>query len=425
MHSDEAPQGSTARLARIVPPLLLRVPFRRYWTAQTISYLGDQVTFVALPLIAVLALDASAGEVSILSAAGTLPNLLFALHAGVFVDRFGRRRKLMIATDLLRAGLLVTVPVAYWAGLLSMAHLYVVAFLTGALAVVFGICANSLFTALVDRRDFVPANSLVKGSYYFSWAAGPPAGGALVQLLSGPIALLADVVSFLGSALLLRSIAPEEPPRLKAGRDHLREGFAFIRRVPALLAKFLVDAGLNFFYTIYFTLLLLFAIDELHLPAVATGFVLAAGAVGALIGSTVTTRVTSRIGVGWAFLGGGFLYLGALVLVPIAHGPVWLTTGILVVAELLSGIGLMVCDIAGSSIQQALTPDRVRGRVQGVFMVFNNGSRPLGALLAGVLGTWLGLRTTFLVAVLGGLVCVLLVVPSSIRRMRELPEEAA
>lgn len=416
--------GLRARLWSMTPPLLQQTSFRRFWTAQTISYFGDQITFVALPLTAVLALHANAAQVGLLSAAGSLPSLIFALHAGAFVDQFGRRRKMMILADLLRAALLLTVPITYWLGQLTIQHLYIVAFLTGSLAVVFGICANSLFVALVPRDDFVRGNSLVKGSYYLSWVAGPTAGGALIQAVSGPISILCDVVSFIGSALLLRSISPEEPPRIKAGRGHLSEGFLFIRRASALLAKFFIDASLNFFYTIYFTLLFLFAAKELRLSALAIGLVLAAGAVGAVVGSALTTRVSLRIGVGPAFLVGSFIYPGALVLAPIAGGPQWLAAGLLVIAEFTSGVGLMICDISGSSIQQALTPDRLRGRVQGAFMLFNNGFRPFGALLGGALGTWLGLRPTLWVASIGGVLSVMLILPSSIRRMRTLPEEA-
>ncbi|MFH8442208.1 MFS transporter [Streptomyces sp. NPDC018026] len=400
--------------------------FRRYWTAQTITYLGDQVTIVALPLIAVVTLDAGPGEVAFLSAAGSLPSLLFSLHAGAFVDRSGHRRRMMVLADLGRALLLVTVPVAYALDTLSLNQLYVVAFCTGVLAVFFNLCATGLFTSVVPRADYVAGMSLVRGSYSFSWTAGPSIGGVLVQVLSAPVVLVLDVLSFLGSASLVGAISAKEPPGEPAGRGRIKEGLRFVVRTPALLAKFVADASLNFFYSLYFALLILFATRELGLAPGLIGLVLGGGALGALIGSAAASGVIRRIGIGPAFFLGSLLYPGALVLAPLARGAPWFAALLLTAAEFASGFGLMVCDIAGSSIQQALTPDRLRARVQGAYLLFDNGARPLGALAGGALGTWLGLRPTLWVGVVGGVVCVLLLLLSApIRTMRELPQEAA
>jgi MFS family permease len=408
-----------------LPAPLRELAFRRFWTAQTVSYLGDQVTVVALPLVAVLALGAGPGEMGLLAAAASAPSLLFSLHVGALVDRRGRRRATMIATDLARALLLASVPLAYWLGALTLAQLYAVAFLTGSLAVAFNLCANSLFAALVRREHYVDGTSLVRGSYSFSWVAGPSAGGLLVQALSGPAALVVDTVSFLGSALLLRSIKAPEPPGEPAAPGAIREGLAFVRRTPALLAGVVAGALLNFFYTIYFTLLLLFAVRELHLSPGTIGLALGAGALGALLGSVAAGRASLRLGLGPAFIAGSLLYPAALVLVPPASGgDRTLAVGLLIAAELASGFGLMVSDVCGSSIRQALTPDRLRSRVHGAYLTLNNGARPLGALAAGVLGGSLGLRPTLWLAIAGGVLSILVLLPSPLPRMRELPAVA-
>jgi MFS family permease len=413
-----------ARLARLVPDLLRQPVFRRYWTAQTVSYLGDQVTTVALPLTAIIALRAGPGETGLLAAFAFLPNLLFSLHLGGLVDRIRHRRRVMIAADLSRAVLLATIPIAYLLGGLTVAHVYAVAFAAGTLAIVFNICGNSLFTRMVPRERYVAGNSLVSGSYSFSWVAGPGIGGVIVQALSGPIALLVDVASFLGSALLLGSIRPPEPEPERPGLGHLRAGLRFVRRTPELLVKVYLDAGLNFFYMIYFAVVLLFLAKELVLPPTLIGVVLGVGAVGALLGSAAAGAVSRRAGVGPAFLAGALLYPGALLAVPLAGGPRWFTVGLVVLGEFASAFGLMVCDIAGSSIQQAVTPDRLRARVQGAGLLFNNGVRPIGALAGGALGTWLGVRTTLVVAAGGGVAYVVLVLGSRLRQMRELPGQA-
>lgn len=404
---------------------LRRLAFRRYWTAQSVSYLGDQVTLVALPLIAVLALDATAAEMGLLAAAGSLPNLLFSLHAGALVDRRGRRRATMIVTDVVRAVLVFSVPVAYWLDELTLTHLYVVSFLAGSLSVLFVVATNSLFAALLPREEYVDGTSLVRGSYAFSWVAGPSAGGVLVQALSGPAALVVDAVSFLGSACLLGSIRPPEPAGEPAERGGIRAGLRFVARTPALRAQFAAGTGMNFFYTIYFALLLLFAARELHLSAGTIGLALGAGAVGALLGTAVTPRASRRFGLGRAMIAGAFLYPGALLLVPFASGPEWLAFALLVVAEFGSGFGLALDDVCASAIRQALTPDRLRSRVQGAHMAITYGARPLGALAGGALGTWLGLQETLWLAAAGGVASALLLLPSPLPRMRELPAEAA
>ena len=411
--------------ARLVPPLLGDLPFRRFWAAQTISFFGDQINWIALPLVAVLALDAGPGQMGLLGAVGTVPNLLFSLHAGALVDRRGRRRETMIWADWGRAALLATVPVAYWLGLLTMAQLYVVAFLTGTLTVAFFVCINALFTMLVPREQYVAGNSLVNGSRAFSFVAGPSIGGILVQVLSAPAALLADAVSFVGSALLLRSIDPEEPPVEQAERGHVREGLRFVFRTPILRAKLAATAVINFFNFAFLALFILYATSELGISPGTLGIVLGAGAIGGVIGSILTGRITRRLGVGRAFVLGCVLFPASFLLVPLAEGPTWLVFALLLLFEFGAGVGVMVLDIVGGAIQQALVPDRLRSRVSGAYMVVNFGVRPLGSLAGGALGVWLGLRPTLWLAAAGGLAGFLFLLPSPIPRLRELPEEAA
>jgi MFS family permease len=410
--------------ARLVPPLLGDLPFRRFWAAQTVSFFGDQINWIALPLVAVLALDAGPGQMGLLAAVGTLPNLLFSLHAGALVDRRGRRRETMIWADWGRAGLLATVPVAYWLDVLTMAHLYVVAFLTGTLTVVFFVCINVLFTVLVPRERYVEGNSLVNGSRAFSFVAGPSIGGVLVQVLSAPAALLADAFSFVASALLLRSIRPEEPPVAPAESGHVREGLRFVRRTPILLASLAATATINFFNFVFFALFILYATSELDVPPGTLGVVLGAGAIGGVIGSILTGRITRRLGVGPAYVLGCVLFPAPFLLVPLAEGPYPVVLGLLLAAEFGTGFGVMLLDIVGGAIKQAIVPDRLRSRVSGAYMVVNYGVRPLGSLAGGALGAWLGLRPTLWIAAIGGLVGVLFLLPSPVPRLRELPEEA-
>ncbi len=418
----ERPGGLACRFR--VPDLLREVNFQRYWTAATISYLGDQVTMIALPLTAVLSLHASAAQVGLLSAAISAPNLLLSLHAGLMVDRRGRRRKTMILADLLRAVLVASVPVAYAFDALTFGQLYLVAFLVGALTVVFGVCTTSLFAAIVPKERYLEGNSWTQGTYAFSWVAGPSIGGGLVSLLMAPFALVVDAVSFLGSALALSSISPQEPPGGKTARRGVREGLRFVRETPALFAKLASYTVLNLFYVMYSTLLLLYATRTLHLPAGLVGLALGVGALGALLGSVFSARTTRRLGVGPAMIIGTVGYPAALILVPLAPRSHAVAMAFLIAAEFVSGFALAIVDMAGTALQQVLVPDRLRARIQGVLMVTANGSRPLGALAAGLLATLVGVRSTLVIAVVGGIASVLLLLPSPIPRMRELPDPA-
>ena len=194
-----------ARTREEAPQPLTRQPlFVRYWIGQTISVFGDQISALAIPLTAILALDASALQVGILASLAWLPHLLFSLPAGVWIDRREARRHNMIVADILRAASLATIPVAWWLGALTIWQLVAVAFAVGALTVFFDLSSASFFVALVDRTQYVDANSKLSTSRSLSYIAGPTTAGLLVQVLTAPVAIATDALSFVASAIALR-----------------------------------------------------------------------------------------------------------------------------------------------------------------------------------------------------------------------------
>jgi MFS family permease len=409
------------RLVR-VPEVLRERDFRRFWLGETVSLVGDQITLIALPLVAVLELDASASQMGLLTAAALVPNLLFSLHAGAWIDRRGKRRQLMIATTLGRAVLLASIPLAYVLGVLSLAQLYVASFLVGTLSVLFFVAYSTLFVSLVPRSRYLEANSLLHGSRALSFVAGPSVGGLLVQALSAPGALVADAVSFLASAFSLNSISPAEPPTEEPQRGHVKAGIRYIRNSPIVRASLLATATINFFNFIFWALFILYATRVLEVRPSLLGLVLGAASIGGVIGSLIAGRLSRTIGVGPAFAVGCVVFPAPLVLVPLAGGAHWRIVALLFAAEFLSGLGVMVLDITAASIKAALVPDRLRARVSGAYMVVNYGVRPIGALVGGALGSWIGLRPTLWIASVGALAGVLWLLPSPIPRLRELPE---
>lgn len=412
-----------ARRARPSVPRLIRESgvFRSYWGAHTVSLFGDQVSLLAIPLVAVLTLDASAAEMGYLTAVALAPNLLFALHAGAWVDRRGGRRRTMIACDLGRAALLVSVPVAYAFDALTFPQLYAVAFGVGALAVVFNVADASLFQTIVPRERFVEASSLLNGSRAFSFVAGPTVAGFLVRAVTAPGALVADALSFLGSGALLGGIRPEEPPA-DGEQGGITSGLRWIAGSPIVRGTLLATATLNFFNFVFWALFVLYATRTLGVSAGTLGLVLGAGAVGGLVGSVAATPVSRRIGIGPTLLVGCIVFSAPFLLVPLAGGPEPVVLACLFLAELGSGFGVMLLDIGAGAIFAAVIPIRLRSRVSGAYTFVNYGVRVVGSLLGGLLGSTLGLRPTLWIGAAGALLAGLLLLLSPVPRLRELPE---
>jgi MFS family permease len=413
-----------SRAQRAVPRLLREgAVFRRYWGAHTISLFGDQVSLLALPLVAVLVLDAGAAQMGYLTAFALAPNLLFALHAGAWVDRRGRRRQTMIAADVGRAVLLCTVPAAYVLDVLTLGQLYAVAFAAGALTVLFNVSDASLFVAIVPRDRYVEANSLLNGSRAFSLVAGPSVSGMLVQALSAPGALLLDAFSFLGSGALLARIHPDEPP---PDPEHggVLVGLRWVARSAVVRATLLATATINFFNFVFFALFVLYATRALGVSPATLGLVLGAAAVGALVGAAVATPATRRLGVGPALIAGCILFTAPLLLIPLAAGPDAVVFACLFLAEFGSGLGVMLLDISAGSIFAAVIPHRLRSRVSGAYTFVNYGVRVVGALAGGLLGSAIGLRPALWIGAGGALLGFLWLLPSPVPRLRELPTSA-
>ena len=413
-----APLSLPARLTARIPALLHDRTFRRYWSGQTISLFGDQISSIALPLVGVLALHATPAEMGYLAALIWVPALVFGLHAGAWVDRRGRRRMTMIGADICRAALLVSIPVSYAFGVLTLWQLYGVAFGVGLFSILFTVSDPALFVSIVPNDKYVDGQSLVYGSRAFSFVGGPSVGGALVQLLSAPLAVLADAASFLGSAFFLSRIRPEEPPAAKAEKGSLIAGVKFIRHSAIVRASLLAASVVNFFNFVFFALFVLYATRYLHVRPGVLGLVLGLGAVGSLLGAVVTKRLTERFGVGRVYALSFLIFAGPMAIVPAAGGPHALVLAMLMAAEFIAGFGVMVLDISIGSIFSTVIPDEVRSRVTGAFQAVNYGTRPLGALLGGFLGTAVGPRTTLWVAAIGGVTSFLVLLPTPIPKFR-------
>lgn len=414
-------------ITRWIPPLLRLPDFRAFWIGQTISVIGDQVTVVALPLVAVLVLKADPAQMGLLTAATLIPHLLFSLPAGVWLDRVHRRRRLMIASDFGRAVLGLTIPAAWLLHVLTLEQLFVVGFLAGSLTVVFDILWATIFVSVAPRERYVEGNTLLSGSRSIAVVVGPSIAGGLVQALGAPIAIVVDSVSFIASAISLRFVhSPEVPaePDETPLRERLMVGLRFIARDPIMRATILSAAWINFFNFGFAALFLLYATRELGVPPALLGLVLGAGAVGGVVGAVIAAAVGRRIGLGPAFLLGCLLFPAPLILVPLATGPLPLVLAFLFMAEFGGGIGVMILDINIGAAILARTPDRIRNRVMGSFRFINYGIRPIGALVGGFLGSVIGVRETLFVVTIAAVLGFVWLIGTPVIGMREVPDVA-
>ncbi|MCO1596936.1 MFS transporter [Micromonospora sp. RHAY321] len=407
------------------PPALHRDSrFRTFWIGQTISQFGDRISELALPLIAVSLLAATPAQVSVLTALIWLPNLL-GLFLGAWVDQRTHKRRLLIIADLVRAAVLLSLPVAYLLGAVTLTQLYLVALLTGAGAVLFAMAHQAFFVALVPRSAYVDATSKLSMSRAVSFVAGPAVGGGLVQALTAPVAVVVDAVSFLGSALLIGRIPVTEtppPPRQSSTLGLVRDGLVLVLRHPVLRAALGCTSTVNFFTFISTALLVLYASRDLGLSAGAIGIAFGAGAVGGLAGAALAPRVSRAIGLGRTAMIGVVLFPAPLALAALVSGPTWAKVGMLAAIELVSSVGVMLMDVNLNALITAVTPDEARGRRAGAYSAVNYGIRPLGALVGGALGTTIGVRPTLVVAGLGGVLAVLWLLASPVRHIRTLDD---
>jgi MFS family permease len=396
--------------------------FRQLFLADTVSQVGTQVTQLALPLVAVLALHASAFEVGLLAAADTAAFLIVGLPAGALVDRL-RRRNVMIAGDLARAILLGSVPFAWWMGWLSMPQLYLVGLGTGLATVFFDVAYQSYLPHLVGRGSLVEGNAKLQGVQSVSQLAGPTAAGFLIQALTAPYAIIVDAVSFVGSAFFVgrirkREDRPERGPDAHLGRE-ISEGFNFVVRNKVLRSIAACTGSSNLFSGIGGAMLILLLAGHLHISAGLIGVVFSLMAIGGLIGALIAQRAAKWLGQGPVIWISIAITSPFALLVPLTQ-PGWKLWA-MALGNFVYWIGVVVYNVNQVSFRQALTPDRLLGRMNATMRFLVWGTLPLGGLIGGILGQTIGVRNTLWVSAIGGLFSFLFVFFSPARWARELP----
>lgn len=388
---------------------------------QTASQLGEHTSLVVLPLFAVLALNAGAGELGALRAVGQAPILLLSLFVGAWVDRW-RTRTVMVLTDAGRALALGVVAVAGLLGSLGLPALLAVVLVVGALSVFFDLAYQASLVRLVERDQLVRGNSALEGSRSAAQIGGPALGGALVSVLSAPVAAASGAVFFALSFLSIRRMSRcESVPERSESHPHLwrriKEGLRFVAADTSLRTVCLASAAFQFFFAAVMTVYLLFLPRDLHLSGTAIGLALAATGPGALLGSLLAARLPRRFGHGVVLVFAAALGDGVFLLVPALRGSPVVTVPALAAVNFAFGAFSQLVNVTVMAVRQTVTPDAVQGRVAATINFVGMGLTPLGSLLGGFLAEVWGTRTSLLVTAAGMLLSPALIALSPLARL--------
>jgi len=403
--------------------------FLKLWTAETISQFGSQISGIALPLVAIITLDVSAFEVSALFVIEMAPFLLISLPAGVWVDRLPRKPILVIG-DFGRAAALATIPIAYWADALTIWQLYVVGFVVGVFTVFFDVAYQSYLPSLVERDRLVEGNSKLEVSRSAAQLGGPAAAGILVQVLKAPAAILFDAISFVASGLFLLVIRkreekqPTRAERKESGstmRTELREGLRWVLGNPYLRTIAASTATFNFFWSMMNAILLVYLARTLDMSPALIGVVFAVGQLGYLAGALSANRISRALGVGPTIVAGAMCGIGVL-LVPLAPQDKEGAVPFVAIAMLISSFGVVLYNVTQVSMRQAITPERLQGRMNSVIRFIVWGVMPLGTLLGGAIATGFELRTAIWIGAIGVSLAWLPVTIGPVKSLREVPD---
>ena len=405
--------------------LWLLPDFRKLWGSLTITSFGTQITNLALPLTAALLLHASPMQMGILVALETLPFALFSLHAGVLLDRV-RKLPVVIAADLGRALALACIPIAAWFGWLSIEVLFGVGFLCGVQNVVGGAAYQVLLAQMAGRKRLVEANAKIALGETSAALVGPGLAGALIHVLTAPFAIALDALSFVLSALMLRRIkARSDVPQVDGATSVWREigeGLKLVWENRTLWGLAWLAGLWQFLHHMQIAVLILFATRQLSLSAGAIGFAYACGGLGCVLASVFAERLSVRIGVGPVIVAGLMITAAGWQAFGLLGGSSWVAMLALGAAMLVFDFGAILYAINYLALRQAITPDRLLGRMTATMRFLTVASAPLGSLVGGALATAIGLRGTLLVVgALGLALALAAVLWSPVRQHRVLP----
>lgn len=407
-------------------PLWRHGDFRRLWTAQAISDFGARITREGLPMMAVLALAASPAQLGLLAALAGAPALLVGLSAGGLVDR-SRRRTILIAADLIRAAVLITLPLAAWLHVLALGQVFAAAALVAAASALFDIADHAYLPSLVGRDRLTEANARISATESVAEMGGPALAGLLFQWLTAPFAVAVNAATYLVAAAFLAGITsredlPAPQPRARRWLDGVRTGAAAAWREPLVRPLLWLAMGSGLFGGIFSALYIVFALRTLGLTPALLGLTIATGGAGAFAGSLTAQPLARAVGTGPAILASALAASASSLLIPLSPPGALPAMTSLIAAQLLGDSFGVVTLILAVSLRQSRLPGELLGRTGAAFQAAAGAAAVAGALAGGLLGQALGVRTALFVAAVGLGLAPALGCFSPLSRLRKISE---
>jgi MFS family permease len=393
------------------------------WGGETVEWVSDSITNLAVPTIAILIFNAGPLEMGFLSALGNVGYPVLGLFAGVMVDRW-RRRPVLVWTNIIQVVALGSIPAAFFFGVLSLYQLFIVALVMSVTIVFYNIAYTAYLPTLIARNDLVEGNSKLETSSSAAAVVGPPIAGGLIQILSAAPSIALDALGTLFAAVAILSIKKHEPPPSPTRQRHfwseLKDGVRVVSRTPTLRNLAVSTSILNIGNTMFYAVFYLFIYNQLKMTPVVAGITLGIGSVGVVVGAVAAPRLLKLMGLGSSLTAALMINgLGLLGVQAAMYGP---ATVVLAPLWLVASIGIPIYNINQVSFRQLLVADRLQGRMNATMRTFSYGAATLGALIGGTIGAQYGILTTMTTGALIAILAALMIHFGPVGRLHEMPQ---
>lgn len=386
---------------------------------------GSQITIIGLPLTALYLLDANPFQMGLFQTLATIPFFIFSLFAGVWIDQ-NPKKPLLIFTNILTAIFLLLIPLAAWFDFLNFYIFYSIVFLVATCSMIFELAYLSFLPIFVKKTELEDGNSKLEISRSLAQVSGPSVAGILISILTAPIAILIDAISYIVSTIFLWKIKVEEPkPTLQSKNrvfKKIGEGLTLLVKQPILRSISASTAILNFFRTAFDAVYLYFIINILDMSPTQVGLIFGLGSIGGLLGALLSQRISKRIGIGPTIISSVVMVTIGGLIVPLASGQFITAMVLLILGQLFTGFGNTVYFVSQVSLRQSITPIEILGRINASNRFISRGAMPLGGVFGGFLGMFIDIRLSLLILASGYVLAILWLSLSPVRDVKNIAD---
>lgn len=398
--------------------------FRLFWTGQTISMFGSQITLIGLPLTAVYLLNANSFQMGIFQAVATIPFFLFSLFAGVWIDQ-NKKKPVLIICNLLTAFFLILIPLGAWFDVLNFYLFYIIVFFAATFSMIFELAYLSFLPMIVKREELSDGNSKLEISRSLAQVSGPSIAGLLISVFTAPIAILIDSISYVISSIFLSKINIEEPTLL-VNHDNIfkkiGDGIKILIKHPILRSISFSTAILNFFRTAFDAVYILFIVNIVGANPTQVGIIFGVGSIGGILGAFFSQKISKIIGIGPSIIGSVVMITGGGIIVAFVNESMIFTMILLILGQIFTGFGNTVYFVSQVSLRQSITPTEIMGRINASNRFISRAAMPLGGLFGGLLGTFVALKLSLFILAIGYILAIICLIISPVIKLKTIEE---